>query len=81
MEARTQKQQAATNDAIRHIVSGEILRTLATATTAYYEATPDRVEEALIVYEEALEQFKLARSGQPARLMTERAGAHLRTTE
>lgn len=73
MQAQTRKkdtaQQAGANDAMRYIVSGEILRALATATTAYYEASPDCVEQARIVYQEALERFKLAQSGQPPRAM------------
>ena len=60
-----------------NIVSVEILRALATATTAYHEATPDRVEEARIVYEQALERFNLAQSGEAPRTMTAGAGPRL----
>jgi hypothetical protein len=40
--------------------SVEILKALATATTQYYEAPPDRFEHARLQYEQALCQFKAA---------------------
>ena len=38
-------------------VPREILSELGRATTAYYEATPDKLEQAWQEYEEALRQF------------------------
>jgi len=39
-------------------VSLEVLSELGRATTAYHQATPDRVESARQAYEEALRKFK-----------------------
>lgn len=60
----------------RNLVSVEVLRALATATTAYHEAPPECVEEARVIYEQALERFNLAQAGEPLRTMTAGAGAH-----
>lgn len=40
------------------VVHRDHLLTLATATTAYHEAPPDRAEEARVAYEQALKMFQ-----------------------
>jgi hypothetical protein len=47
-------------------VPRELLSELARATTAYYDATPDRLEQARREYDEALRQFNGA--SEPPRL-------------
>jgi hypothetical protein len=44
-------------------ISLEILSELSRATTAYYEATPDRLEQARQEYEEALRRFNATSEG------------------
>lgn len=62
-------------------VSSDLLQALATATTAYHEAPPERFEEARFVYEEALKRFQIAQSGEVLRTMTAGANSHAQSTE
>ena len=59
----------------RGVIEIDILRQLAAATTAYHEAPPERFEEARVLYEEALQRFRLAQSQGAPRTMAAGAGS------
>jgi hypothetical protein len=69
------------DDSVGNATPSELLRLLATATTAYHEAPPDRVEEARLVYEEALQRFRGVQSRLIVRTVAARASVHVQGTE
>lgn len=76
---RRKKPNSATGagNMVADVASTDVLRVLATATTAYHEAPPERFEEARLAYEEALKRFQSRNPVVPGRAMAAGSGAHL----